>query len=310
MAKKNRLRYSAVVQLQRFRRKLLLEGYEIYFVYYKKPIITYWYEDSKGNLTKIVPIKRSGADVTLNGGTVKQEDELPLDTAGFRVGDEFVIIQSGTGYHVPPDLDYGLDKLAIDYSKIGIGNGIADTLNTLESWSADKDLRITVEDGIVKYRYGTTGDYQVFQEQPVVYVIYKGLNSLTIQKNITSIDPMRGAPTFQFRVTQLTDAAGNAIQAPEAASYVVSMTFPAPGTRSATLDDLPIGDYRIEELGNIDYELIETTITRQGSAAEPLQDGTFRIGNGSIITVRFKNKNEPDDRRAFQTFADNRVTYE
>ena len=62
---------------------------------------------------------------------------------------------------------------------------------------------------------------------------------------------------------------------------------------------------------NIDYELIETTIPRQGSAAEPLtEDGTFRIGNGSIITVRFKNKNEPDDRRAFQTFADNRVTYE
>ncbi len=189
---------------------------------------------------------------------------------------------------------------------VKIGNGIADTLGTLESWSADKDLRITVEDGIVKYRYGTTGDYQVFQEQPVVYVIYKDLNSLTIQKNITSIDPMRGAPTFQFRVTQLTDAAGNEVPA---ASYVVSMTFPAPGTRSATLDDLPIGDYRIEELGNIDYQLDEATVTRKGAQPEPFI-GTVRIGNGSIITVRFKNKNKPDDRRAYQTFVDNRVTYE
>ena len=189
---------------------------------------------------------------------------------------------------------------------VKIGNGIADTLGTLESWSADKDLRITVEDGIVKYRYGTTGDYQVFQRQPVVYVIYKDLNSLTIQKNITSIDPMRGAPTFQFRVTQLTDAAGNEVPA---ASYVVSMTFPAPGTRSATLDDLPIGTYHIEELGNIDYQQGEATVTRKGAQPEPFI-GTVRIGNGSIITVRFKNKNKPDDRRAYQTFVDNRVTYE
>ena len=282
-------------------REMQLNGYELYYVYYKRPAITYWYADSAGNLTKIEPLTRNQTAVTLNGGTVTQDAKLYVDGTNYKKNGSFVLDQSDSSlYWVPPNLDYQGESLAIDYTYIGVGDGTTTKLSDLQGYSTSKQLWLDAEDGVLQYRLHETDVPKAFSsDPPVVYVIYKGSNELTTKKTLSSMNYEKGIPTFQFRVTQIEDADGNTVDASDAVQYVVSLTFNSAGTRTAVLTDLPPGKYKVEELSHINYEAAAGTNTQY----------EVTLQNATHAQCEFKNNYTDSEKKTYQTFADNKITY-
>lgn len=291
----------------------LLNGYELYYVYYKRPKICYCYEDGKGRLTLIDPIERNHAEVSLYSQTVAQNQTLPIDGNQFINGGDFLISQSANCYRVPPDLDYAGVAMAIDYDKIGVGVPGASKLKDLESYTEIKELRLKAEDGILKYRYNSTDAYTTFAyaDDMVIYAIYKGGNKLTVSKTIEQLNTDVGYPTFQFRIKQVKDINGTVISPDNGEEYVISLKMTSTGTMSSDLLDLPLGYYEVTELSNVNYTRSENVIIHPEQTEGGLQGGTATVvlGPKTEIAVRYANTLNQNDKKTYQTFADNEVKY-
>lgn len=291
----------------------LLNGYELYYVYYKRPKICYCYEDGKGRLTLIDPIERNHAEVSLNSQTVAQNQTLPIDGNQFINGGDFLISQSANFYRVPPDLDYAGVVMAIDYDKIGVGVPGVSKLKDLESYTEIKELRLKAEDGILKYRYNSTDAYTTFAyaDDMVIYAIYKGGNKLTVSKTIEQLNTDVGYPTFQFRIKQVKDINGTVISPDNGEEYVISLKMTSTGTMSSDLLDLPLGYYEVTELSNVNYTRSENVIIYPEQTEGGLQGGTATVvlGPKTEIAVRYANTLNQNDKKTYQTFADNEVKY-
>ena len=279
---------------------------EIYYVYYKRPVITYWYEDGNGTLTKIDPVRVNGAALTLNGQVVAQDSTLPIDGNLYHEGSEFVISQAGSAYKVPPTLDSSHSAMPVEYAEIGVG-----TPDELLHSSENKELRLSVENGIVKYRFSSSDTSEPFDsaDDMVVYVIYKGGNNLTISKTINRIKSQKGNPTFQFRIRRTADIYGTPLDPVE--ERVVSLSFTETGTRTASLPDLAPGSYEITELSNINYTLSDIFVSPNsaGEASQPTATATVTIGTRSEVTVSFTNSTNSNTKKTYQTFTDNHIDY-
>lgn len=291
----------------------LLNGYELYYVYYKRPKICYCYEDGKGRLTLIDPIERNHAEVSLNSQTVAQNQTLPIDGNQFINGGDFLISQSANCYQVPPDLDYAGVAMAIEYDKIGVGVPGVSKLKDLESYTEIKELRLKAEDGILKYRYNSTDAYTTFAyaDDMVIYAIYKGGNKLTVSKTIEQLNTDVGYPTFQFRIKQVKDFNGTVISPDNGEEYVISLKMTSTGTMSSDLLDLPLGYYEVTELSNVNYTRSENVIIYPEQTEGGLQGGTATVvlGPKTEIAVRYANTLNQNDKKTYQTFADNEVKY-
>ena len=290
--------------------QMLLGKNKLYYVYYKKPVITYWYEDGKGRLTQITPLQRNNSDILLNGSTVEQWLPLMVNGTEYHDNSDFVISQTGNYYKVPPDLDYLGETIAVSYERIGVGTGTERKISELLDYSDNKELRLNVQDGIVKYRFSNSDEYSYFTDEAVIYVIYKGGNKLTVQKTINAVDTSAGSPTFQFRIKRVRNSSGVEVNNDQADEYVISLAFSSEGTRSAELSDLPPGYYEITELSHIRYELNGSVIVYPDENSE-IQGttATIKIGSKSEIMVQFNNQLKETDKKTYQTFSDNHIKY-
>ena len=143
----------------------------------------------------------------------------------------------------------------------------------------------------------------------VVYVIYKGGNKLTISKTINRVNSNVGYPTFQFRVRQTADYNGTPVAPENAEEYVVSMSFTSSGTMTSELTKLPLGTYEITELSNISYAFSDVYISPAEDGVTEGAAAVVTIGSRSETTVFFNNSFNNREKKVYQTFADNHISY-
>ena len=290
----------------------LLDDNDIYYVYYKVPTIIYCIEGANGTLIPFdPPLTINGSEVTLNGGTVAQNSQLPLGTASYYSNDEFLISQAiRNGYKIPPVLDYAGGDIPVEYTFLGVGPSSAARISDLQC-SEGKELRISVEDGIVKYRFNTTDTATPLSsaDDLVVYAIYNGGNKLTISKTINRVRAMVGYPTFQYRIRRITDSNGVPVAAENSEESVIALSFTSSGTMTYELPKLPIGTYEITELSNINYTLSDIFVSPSEAGEAEGATATVTIGARSEVTVSFINSIKNNDKKTYQTFADNHITY-
>lgn len=290
----------------------LLDDNDIYYVYYKMPTIIYCIEGANGTLIPFdPPLTINGSEVTLNGSTVAQNSQLPLGTASYYSNAEFLISQAiRNGYKIPPVLDYAGGDIPVEYTVLGVGPSSAARISDLQC-SEGKELRISVEDGIVKYRFNTTDTATPLSsaDDLVVYAIYNGGNKLTISKTINRVRAMVGYPTFQYRIRRITDSNGVPVAAENSEESVIALSFTSSGTMTSELPKLPIGTYEITELSNINYTLSDIFVSPSEAGETEGATATVTIGARSEVTVSFINSIKNNDKKTYQTFADNHITY-
>ncbi|MBR0512267.1 MAG: InlB B-repeat-containing protein [Ruminococcus sp.] len=287
---------------------MLLDDNEIYYVYYKKPVIVYCSEGANGTLTRIDPLTLHGAAIPqLNGQDVVQEGVLPLNGT-----DELVISQTiRNAFIVPPILDYAGSDVPVEYAIIGVGSPDASRLDDLQ-YSEDMELRLSVDEGgIVRYRFNGTDTAVPLPtaDDLVVYAIYKGGNKLTISKNITRANTMVGYPTFQFSVKRIKDENGTVLDPATEEERIVSLTFTSSGTMTTELAKLPLGTYEVTELSNINYTLSDVNVSPAEETAPEGVTATVTMESRSEKTVSFVNSLNSNEKKTYQTFEGNHIVH-
>ena len=290
----------------------LLDGNDIYYVYYKVPTIIYCIEGANGTLIPFdPPLTINGSEVTLNGGTVVQNCQLPLDTASYYSNGEFLISQAiRNGYKIPPVLDYAGGDVPVEYAMLGVGPSTAARISDLQ-YSEGKELRMSVEDGFIKYRFNATDTAEPLSSANdlAVYAIYKGGNKLTISKTINKVRTRVGYPTFQYRIRRVADGNGVPLAPENTEESVIAMSFASSGTMISELPKLPVGTYEITELSNINYTLSDISVSPGEAGETEGATATVTIGARSEVTVSFTNSINSNDKKTYQTFTDNHIDY-
>ncbi|MBP5578260.1 MAG: hypothetical protein J6X56_02085, partial [Ruminococcus sp.] len=287
---------------------MLLDDNEIYYVYYKKPVIVYCSEGANGTLTRIDPLTLHGAAIPqLNGQDVVQEGVLPLNGT-----DELVISQTiRNAFIVPPILDYAGSDVPVEYAIIGVGSPDASRLDDLQ-YSEDMELRLSVDEGgIVRYRFNGTDTAVPLPtaDDLVVYAIYKGGNKLTISKTINRASTKVGYPTFQFSVKRIKDENGTVLDPATEEERIVSLTFTSSGTMTTELVKLPLGTYEVTELSNINYTLSDVNVSPAEETAPEGVTATVTMESRSEKTVSFVNSLNSNEKKTYQTFEGNHIVH-
>ena len=287
---------------------MLLDDNEIYYVYYKKPVIVYCSEGANGTLTRIDPLTLHGAAIPqLNGQDVVQEGVLPLNGT-----DELVISQTiRNAFIVPPILDYAGSDVPVEYAIIGVGSPDASRLDDLQ-YSEDMELRLSVDEGgIVRYRFNGTDTAVPLPtaDDLVVYAIYKGGNKLTISKTINRASTKVGYPTFQFSVKRIKDENGTVLDPATEEERIVSLTFTSSGTMTTELAKLPLGTYEVTELSNINYTLSDVNVSPAEETAPEGVTATVTMESRSEKTVSFVNSLNSNEKKTYQTFEGNHIVH-
>ena len=134
---------------------------------------------------------------------------------------------------------------------------------------------------------------------------------LYIEKTITGLDASKGYPTFMFKVTQTKDANGDPIA--NGQEYIRCISYSAgdvDATKDVTLEDLPIGTYRVEELSSLNYQAIGLSVSGDDHAitsGDHLK-AIVTLSSSGAVTVSYKN--ELGDRELYHTaYADNIIDY-
>ena len=163
----------------------------------------------------------------------------------------------------------------------------------------------------MKYRFNTTDTATPLSsaDDLVVYAIYNGGNKLTISKTINRVRAMVGYPTFQYRIRRITDSNGVPVAAENSEESVIALSFTSSGTMTSELPKLPIGTYEITELSNINYTLSDIFVSPSEAGETEGATATVTIGARSEVTVSFINSIKNNDKKTYQTFADNHITY-
>ena len=279
---------------------------EIYYVYYKAPVIKYYAEGANGDLVLIDPLTIENKPITLNGKVVQQNATLPFES-----NKELVISQTiKNAYRIPPIFDFKGTTVPIEYTYIGVGAPDAAKLSDLD-YSEGRELRLTIEDGKVKYRFNGSAEAKPLPtaDELVVYAVYKGGNKLTISKTVDKVDQNVGYPTFQFLVKRIEDGDGNKLPSAESEEKVISLTFRSSGTQETELVKLPLGKYEVTELSNINYNMESITVAPEKSSTVEGTKATVVMGRRSEIKVSYDNRLKRDEKKTYQTFADNHIEY-
>ena len=287
---------------------MLLDDNEIYYVYYKKPVIVYCSEGANGTLTRIDPLTLHGAAIPqLNGQDVVQEGVLPLNGT-----DELVISQTiRNAFIVPPILDYAGSDVPVEYAIIGVGPPDVSRLDDLQ-YSEDMELRLSVDEGgIVRYRFNGTDTAVPLPtaDDLVVYAIYKGGNKLTISKTINRASTKVGYPTFQFSVKRIKDENGTVLDPANEEERIVSLTFTSSGTLTTELAKLPLGTYEVTELSNINYTLSDVNVSPAEETNPVGATATVTMESRSEKTVSFINSLNSNEKKTYQTFEGNHIVH-
>lgn len=273
--------------------RLMEEGYDIYYVYYRMPKIVYMMEGANGALTEIDPIERNGAAVTLNGGAVTQNMQLEVGSSAF------VIDQAANGgYRVPPDLD-GDRALSLNYVKIGAGAAGKTNTADLDMTSETQSLQLKVVDSQVKYSLDGN-EWEPFSGDPTVYIIYKEKGyDLTIRKEVDGSDTEQD---FDLVISSeaITETAysisGYEVDGETVESIAATPAAgDTPGTISLkirkgsniTISALQRGAYTLSEPELEDYGMYSAAV---GGYAQTVADDSFSFvltsNNTAVITNR------------------------
>ncbi len=230
---------------------LLPEGSEIFYVYCQMPTVVYMQEGANGTLTKIDPLRRSGAETfSVNAGTtVMQDERLEIGT------EPFLISNSGTGsFRLPPDLD-GTRALSLGFARLGAGAaGAADTAS-LDVIAEDKTLRLKVDGAQVKWSTNGTV-WSAFSGAPTIYVIYRDKGyDLTVTKTVkgSAADPAReytvtvSSPALEAGEYTVSGVDGAETVTVTAADGTGSFALTVKHGSSITISGLPQGTYTVME---------------------------------------------------------------
>ena len=134
---------------------------------------------------------------------------------------------------------------------------------------------------------------------------------LVIRKTIDSIDPSKGYPTFMFKVTQTKDENGNAVTS--GTEYIRCISFASSDietSKEITLNDLPIGVYKVEELSALNYTAAGLTVDGDVRAIiSGKTTASITLLSDATVTVSYRNELKDDDVPRNTAFADNKISY-
>lgn len=289
----------------------LLDGRDIWLIYYEKPTVRYVIEEPNGRLKLITPVTRNLESVQLNGVTVEQNAYLPLNAYETLLIDQ----TDSNAFKVPPDLDeYDTDhgecwKLFLNYASIGIGRRNAVRMTDLEAVYPEKQLITGFDEGHMAYRESDTDDWNNMPSEPVVYVIYrnKGLQ-MNVKKTVTGDAPENEEFTVRINSSLIKDmtslpASGYATDGSEITSLEVkheviggTMTgyveFKVKDGSDVTVLGLPRGRYLVTEYFRTDiYELTATadgfncTLDEENSFHIIIDDNTEIVLNNNVKPI-------------------------
>ena len=288
----------------------LLDGRDIWLIYYEKPTVRYVIEEPNGRLKLITPVTRNLESVSLNGVTVEQNAYLPLNAYETLLIDQ----TDSNAFKVPPDLDeYDTDhgerwKLFLNYASIGIGSRNAVRMTDLEAVYPEKQLITGFDEGHMAYRETEDDEWNNMPSEPVVYVIYrnKGLH-MNIRKKVTGDAPDDEEFTVRINSSLIKDmtslpASGYATDGSEITSLEVkheviggTMTgyveFKVKDGSDVTVLGLPRGRYLVTEIFRT--EIYELTATADGFNCTLDEENSFHIIIDSNTEIVLNNNVKP-----------------
>ena len=295
-------------------RLAVLDGRELYYLYYPMPRIEYVKLGAGGELT---PIKGSDGlavteAVTYNHAPLYMNNaQLVTQGQRFEISmSDFVIGQSGGDFRMPPVLDDGLYERYLNYALIGAGGASARNVSALSDEPSDgltMHLRITEAEhaSVLQFSYdGQTWRDLPLSGIPTIYAIYteRGYD-LQISKALAVPESEKDNPLFDgksFTVTISSPSITKAEYEAEGAESTTVTATPAagsePGTIVLTVVDgtkvkikaLSRGDYTITETDNTNYILTAKAGKIVGTATE------VRVTNNSTVTVTLDNEKRVD----------------
>ena len=223
-----------------------LDDQEIWFVYAKKPPIKYLYEKPDGTFEEITEFKRNDAAFTRSD--IAQNEVLPISSNGLLISQ--ISTPGAPAFLIPGDLDYQNDLLRLDLNRLSIGNA-----SGIVTDSDSESMQITIADGNLQYQFHDTDTPEIFEEDAVVYAVYKIKGyELTLTKQV--LGSSEGTDTFTFVISsdQLTYSKYDTSKGQVTVSgNTISLTVQR--GESVTVYGLLSGEYTVEETTAGDYEM-------------------------------------------------------
>lgn len=223
-----------------------LDDQEIWFVYAKKPPIKYLYEKPDGTFEEITEFKRNDAAFTRSD--IAQNEVLPISSNGLLISQ--ISTPGAPAFLIPGDLDYQNDLLRLDLNRLSIGNA-----SGIITDSDSESMQITIADGNLQYQFHDTDTPEIFEEDAVVYAVYKIKGyELTLTKQV--LGSSEGTDTFTFVISsdQLTYSKYDTSKGQVTVSgNTISLTVQR--GESVTVYGLLSGEYTVEETTAGDYEM-------------------------------------------------------
>ncbi|SFC77259.1 InlB B-repeat-containing protein [Ruminococcus albus] len=288
----------------------LLDGRDIWLIYYEKPTIRYVIEEPNGRLKLITPVTRNSEAVHLNDVTVEQNSYLPLNAYGTL---EFDQTEAGA-FKVPPDLDeYDTDhgecwKCFLNYTRIGIGSRTDVRVSDLEEVYSERQLSTGFNDGHMVYRGSPDEEWNNMPSEPVIYVIYrtKGIQ-MRIRKKVTGDAPDNAEFTVRINSSLIKDMTylpvsgyspdGNEVSSVEVGHQTIGGTmtgyveFKVKDGSDVTVMGLPRGRYLVTEF--MPTELYELSATADGYSCTLDEENSFHIIISEDTDIVLNNNVKP-----------------
>lgn len=98
------------------------------------------------------------------------------------------------------------------------------------------------------------------------------LGALKIVKTVDKVNTVHGNATFTFKIT-----------CPDGSILYRAMTFSEEGTKAVEIKDLPVGNYKVEELDTIRYELAEGYSQSLVKAVEANKTTNYEFSNTKVF---------------------------
>ena len=290
--------------------ELLLDGdadkplgeYNIYYLYYTMPQIQYMKIGSDGLLVNVQgstdgstttdTITYNRQSLQMNQVTVEQGQKVTIP-----VNDTLVIRQAGNNFRMPGNLDDGIYRRYLSYTKLGAGDAGKTDMGDI---AVDDGLKLYIRltENALEYSFtGDSEDYTAFSNSgtPTIYAIYeeRGYDLMltkTIDTSASGANPL--FTEAKFTVTITSDAITKSSY--DAVGYE-NATIPAdPDTHTITLTDvgdgmsvrikgLGQGEYTITEIGNENYDLTAKYGTIVSGATETAYIEALSDGSGSVV---------------------------
>ena len=178
--------------------------------------------------------------------TITNGETVPITAAGLQIS-----ILSGTQNFVIPDLlDYEGESLLLDLNRVSVGDSSAITDD-----SDSKKMEILFADAKMQYRFHDGDTPTPFEENPVIYAVYKLKGyELTLTKKVLGDSSHTHEFTFEIYSDQLTHRSyETTIGTRTVTNQTMSITIGR--GQSVTIYGLTSGTYTIRETTHGDYTM-------------------------------------------------------